>query len=81
MKHVGSQVPAPGIEPAPPAWEGGALTTGLPWKSPSCFFLPGVLPQASPKWKQRDKDNRIDNSDYLGVKNQMGKGAWTSLAR
>ena len=32
MRHVGILAPGPGIEPALPALEGEALTTGLPGK-------------------------------------------------
>ena len=33
LRHTGSQLPDPWIEPASPALEGGVLTTGRPGKS------------------------------------------------
>ena len=50
------------------------------WTAMKVPFLFLFTRGPAPMWKQRDEDNWIDNSDYLGVKNQMGKGAWTLLA-
>ena len=38
-RACGMLTPQPGIKPAPPAWEGEALTTGPPGECPGLRFL------------------------------------------
>ena len=38
LRHVGILVPQPGIEPTPPALQGGFLIIGLPQKPLGCCF-------------------------------------------
>ena len=52
-------VPAPGIEPVPPALQGRFLTTGSPGNTQRSLFI-GKYPDDVKNWRQEEKEPAED---------------------
>ena len=66
-------VPRPGIEPVPPAEEGGSSTPGPPGKSPQPTFLTMMPVHTVGWWGSRPADPSLSLTELRVAFKQMGQ--------